>query len=121
MLAELSLGALNALGSIFTFLTVVFVILAIIGVGAFVGGWVEMDDAGYDERSNGYYRGRRLRRSGLVMTFVCVALATASMFFAANFNTTFNVRHDQNVPQRVDRSEVKVDSNAPTGVIVDGR
>jgi hypothetical protein len=120
MLAELSLGALNALGSIFTFLTIVLVIVAVIGLGCFIGGWVQMDEA-YGEDTKTYRTARKCRRLGLVLMPVAVALASVSMFFAVNFNTTFNVRHDQNVPQRVDRSEIKVDSNAPTGVIVDGR
>ena len=117
----MSLAAYNAWGSVFTFITVVAIFVAIISLFAFLCSWAEMYDNRKNPEGDDYRFGRRIRLVAGLSLPVALVVAVVALLLSTSFNTEFHVRKDTTVPQRVDRSEIKVDSNAPTGVIVDGR
>lgn len=117
MIAELSLPTLNMLTILFVVLASV---LALLVIGAVVSLVLSYEISRYDEEAVTAAKvGRRKP-----LTIIAI-VATVGMLFSVAVagwaGTEYGVRHDTDVPQRVDRSEVKIDSNTPTGVIVNGR
>ena len=111
MLAELSLATLNMLTIVFCFVAAVFGIAAVAAAVCF-GFTFEITSYTSAETK----RAKEARRvPSLIIVVVSVVLMLGAITVAAWSGTEYSVRHDTNIPQRVNRSEVKIDSNAPTG------